>query len=119
MRTLLLQVAMKEERASASRTSCCGRRRVYRDASQPRHRPNGQERKKHKKSANDNIHRQPKATTEPTVATETPEPPAAPDNSPEVLAPHRALLAVRLFLFVLADRAPCQPSNVIVTSVSF
>ena len=34
-------------------------------------------------------------------------------------SPSSALLAVRLFLFVLADRAPCQPSNVIVTSVSF
>ena len=76
MRTVLLQVAIKEP--SSSCTSCC--RRVYRDASQLRHRTG----KKHKKSANDNIHRQPKATTEPTVATEAPEPPAAPHNEPEM-----------------------------------
>ena len=50
----------------------------------PRNKGIGRTGKKHKKSADDNIHRQPKATTEPTLSTEVPEPPAAPDNSPEM-----------------------------------
>ena len=50
----------------------------------PRSQGIGRTGRKHKKSAAHNIHRQPKATTEPTVATEAPEPPAAPDTSPEM-----------------------------------
>ena len=50
----------------------------------PRNQGIGRTGRKHKKSAAHNIHRQPKATTEPTVATEAPEPPAAPDTSPEM-----------------------------------
>ena len=50
----------------------------------PRNQGIGRTGKKHKKSANDNIHRQPKATTEPTVATEAPEPPAEPHNESEM-----------------------------------
>ena len=50
----------------------------------PRNKGIGRTGKKHKKSADDNIHRQPKATTEPTVATEAPEPPAESHNEPEM-----------------------------------
>jgi len=50
----------------------------------PRSQGIGRTGKKHKKSATHNIHRQPKATIEPTVATEAPEPPAAPHNEPEM-----------------------------------
>ena len=74
--------------------SCCRSpsrsrpRRVRRAAvactEMPRNQGIGRTGRKHKKSAAHNIHRQPKATTEPTVATEAPEPPAAPDTSPEM-----------------------------------
>ena len=50
----------------------------------PRSQGIGRTGKKHKKSATHNIHRQPKATIEPTVAAEAPEPPDAPHNEPEM-----------------------------------
>ena len=50
----------------------------------PRNQGIGRTGRKHKKSAAHNIHRQPKATTEPTVATEAPEPPAEPHNESEM-----------------------------------
>ena len=50
----------------------------------PRNRGLGRTGKKQKNSANDNIHRQPEATSEPTVATEAPEPPAEPHSESEM-----------------------------------
>ncbi|EOD13668.1 hypothetical protein EMIHUDRAFT_205877 [Emiliania huxleyi CCMP1516] len=67
--------------------------------------------------------RQPKATTEPTVATEAPEPPAAPDTSPkmevEPAAPDAQALATGAFYHKPLPRLPPSAPSLELSEAAF